>query len=639
MLERCLDKEPQTRLQAIGEARIAIQRYLADPEAEAVAAPVAAAEAPEPPWRRLLPWALAALLALGLGAALWLQAFGADEVRVIRATIPAPEGVNFHLNPLFPGPAALSPDGRRLAFSGRDADGVVKLYVRGLDDAQAHVLSGTEGAQYPFWSPDSRWIAFFTQTDNTLKKIEASGGPPVTLCEADDGKGGSWSPEGVIVFAPSSDTPLHRVPAVGGESIQITELDKERGDDSHRHPRFLPGGRHFLYLARVSGGTEANSIVVRSLEDGSEKVLLNSPALADYASGHLLFVRERTLMARPFDLDRLEFTGEAFPLAEGVLMHSGASIAVFSASRDGVLAFQTGEAESEITLGWLDREGNPAGILGDPAIYRTAAISPDGSHAAVTVRDASAGTYDLWVFELARNLRTRFTFDPGNEFFPVWSPDGRYLYYASDKEGPTDIYRKAISGTQLEEVVYASEAAILPNDISPDGEYLAFSQQGEETTWDYWILPLGGEREPRVFRQTQFMEGFGSFSPDGRWMLYWSRESGDNEIYVTSFPEPGRLWQISTGTGVYSFWRRDGGEIFYVDNQGKIMAVEVDPRGDSFQVGPAQELFEHTVPEVGGAHFAVLPDGSRFLTVSSNEQRASSHLNLVVNWTAELEDR
>jgi Tol biopolymer transport system component len=636
LVSRCLRKKPRQRLQAIGDARVHLEEYLADPDGfDASAAAQEPAAQMAPGWRPWLPWAALAVLAAGLVASLLLGRSAPE--RILRATIPPPEGSLFNLAPVGPGPVAVSPDGTRLAFSAQAEDGSVLLFVRRLDAPDAVVLSGTDGAQYPFWSPDSRWIGFFTRRDGTLKKIDTLGGPPVTLCDAPNGKGGSWGADGIIVFAPDATTPIHRVAAAGGESTPITEIDSSR-HDSHRHPRFLPDGTNLLFLAR--GQTDAQSaVVVTSVDGGEARDLLQSPSQAEATDNHLLFVRDNTLMSQPFDSSDVELVGEAVPVAEAVMEIPGAAVAVFSASPAGILAYQSGEAESATALEWRDRDGVANGVLGDLAPYGGAVISPDGRHAAVRIPDPSTGAEDLWIYDIERNIRTRFTFDADDDTWPVWTPDSSRLFFASNRDGRYAIFAKDISGAGEVVPVYAAERDIFPTDLSPDGRHLVFFATGGDTTTDLFVLPLGDGGEAISFRQTEFSEGVGKVSPDGRWLSYNSDESGQFEVYVTTFPEPGRRWQVSTDSGGYAYWRADGREIVYTAMDGSLMAAEVDSTSETFRVGRVEELFDIQPPEAGGAYYHLTSDGQRFLVVPSTIQRADTLLNLIVNWEQTIAER
>ena len=472
--------------------------------------------------------------------------------------------------------------------------------------------------------------------DGQLKKIEATGGAPQTLCDAEDGKGGSWNRDDVIVFAPDSRSPLRRLSAAGGASTPITELDGVRGDNAHRHPRFLPDGRRFLYLARNGAGAESNVVLVGSLDGGQSTELLRSPVAATYASGHLLFLREQALMAQSFDAKRLSLVGESTSIADEVRAISSSALGFFSASQNGELIYLKGKRSmgSAARLEWADRTGKSQGILGDIAEPEELFPSPDGRHVAVPIF-GSAGTYDLWIYDIARQNRTRFTFDPGTEQNPVWSPDGGAVIFRSVQSGGRfDLYRKTVGGSDEQELLLESDVAKIPTSWSPDGKLLAFHTDG-----DIWVLPLEGEKEPYAFTQTDARELRGVFSPDGRWMAYQSNESGQAEVYVTPFPGPGRKWQVSTDGGQHPWWRRDGREIVYQEPGGLIVAVAVEAREDTFLVGADTPLVEATPPNVniGAFFYAPMPDAQRFLLVQLAVEEDSGSLTLVVNWTAELE--
>ncbi len=634
LIARCLQKKPRMRLQSIGDARIALQ----DPDEDAGTAVETETAAPS---RSRLGW-IAATVATGLAAAVFAvmwQLGDRTSEPVIRAAIPAPPGTVFHLDPLNPGAAALSPDGRMMVFTARDESGSFMLYLRGIDEGEAHALAGTDLGHYPFWSPDSQWIGFVA--DGKLRKIKATGGPALTICDAPDGKGGSWNADGVIVFAPESGTPLYRVAAVGGEATPITELDREVGDNSHRLPRFLPDGKHLLYYARSAAGDHNSVVRVIGLDEGGKgKDLVTSPASARYAAGRLLFVRDGMLMAQPFDVDALELTGEAVPLAEDVVVRPLTGAGVFSATDNGVLLYMTGGEDAEDVLQFFDRQGRPMnGLGGDEAYYDQVSLSPDGKTAAVVVLDATQGTQDIWLVDLERGLRTRFTFDKASDQYPVWSPDGESLVFASRRDGVRAMYRKSVGGTGDVELVYASDADMLPNSWSPDGRYIAFDQPGKDTGSDLWILDLEGGPSAEVFYQTAAEEGAASFSPDGRWIAYWSQESGRGEVYVTPFPGPGRRWQISTDSGTWSQWRADGSELFFQEESGALMVAAVDGRGETFKVGRVEQVMDLGSSSISGPLFSIAPDGQTILAGVSASGEQSPYLDLVVGWTEVLEAR
>ena len=630
LVGRCLDKDSKTRLRDIGEARIA----LSQPDAEEVAGVVAADAVEASPWRRRLPWlaaAVATVAAFVLGG-LWIIRTE-PMPQVIRFETPPPPDGRFHLSPDNPGPVAVSPDGTMLAYSGRTPDGVIQLWIRALDEAQPRALPGTEYAQYPFWSPDSRRIGFFS--NGKLRIIEAVGGPPLALCNATDGKGGTWNRDGMIVFAPSYNSPLHQVAEAGGESVAVTVFDTERKDNSHRHPRFLPDGNHFLYMARSAAGSgEGHAVMIGSLDGVVDRLLFRAPTAVEIASGHLLFIRDQTLMARPFDTRKLEFTGDPFPVAETVsLLPSGAVVGVYSVSQNGVLAFQAGDgSDGSFRLMWRDREGNELGAVGEPASYDEVHLIPGGELAVVSLEESGAGTGDVWVVDLRRELFSRFTFEPGYEYGLTPSPDGKTLYFSSERGGAYTIVGKEIGGSGEGEVVFESATEMYPSSVSPDGDNLFFFRGGETTNYDIWVLPLSGESEAYPFIETDFVEYTGMISPDGRWLAYGSDESGSPEIYVTAFPERGRKWQISTSGGQSPRWRADGSEILYHSTDGTLVAVAVESRAGGLLIGEAVPLFNTGVQPFGNHFWAISDDGERTLVLETITEMEAPNLSVVVNW-------
>jgi serine/threonine protein kinase len=630
LLRRCLDKDPRQRLRDIGEARITIERM-----SDASAAPVAA----PPKSRERLAWSIAAVFLI---AALTLFAFAyfrpaPEEKQAMRFFVSPPE--TWSLPMLTPtgasaAPLAVSPDGRRIAFLAKSTDGKYLLWVRSLDTLTAQALAGTEGASSPFWSPDSRFLGFFA--GGKLKKIEVSGGPPITLCDAPAGRGGAWNREGVIVFTPTGNSAVQKVSASGGVPADATVFGQ--GETSHVWPRFLPDGQHFIY--RANTGSVTGPVYVASLDSAERKLLLNvDSGNILYTQGHLLFLRETTLMAQPFDARRLALTGDSFPIAEQIQASQTVNPnGVFSASENGVLAYQTGAGTVGFQLVWFDRTGKQISALGDPARYSDLELSPDSKRASVSIPDQAGKGRDIWLYDMARGLRTRFTFDPADEFTSVWSPDGSRVVFNSRRRGHLDLYQKASSGAGTEELVLEDDLDKYPTSWSPDGRSILYvtGANTPRTGNDLFVLPLSGDRKPVPFLQTQFNEGPGQFSPDGRWIAYMSNESGGYEVYVAPFPGPGGKWQISTGVGAWPRWRRDGTEIFYLGFDGKMMAAAVNGKGSSFEVGDVKPLFE-TRAALGFRYpYDVSADGQRFLINTASEQTVSAPITVVVNWTAGL---
>ena len=532
------------------------------------------------------------------------------------------------------GANAVSPAGARFASAPGLPDKSV-LWVRRLDSLQARPLDGTEGAVLPFWSPDSRFIGFFA--DGKLKKIEAAGGPPLALCNAPGGRGGTWNRDGTIVFSPFFSSGLYRVSDAGGRATQVTTPDRTKGESTHRWPWFLPDGRHFLYLAGnpfTPSENPTNSIMVGSLDSKETKFLFHNQSNAIFASGHILFVRQGALMAQPFDARRLELTGDAVPVAEQVENVEARVQGGFSASDNGMLDYlEAGNTNRQLI--WFDRSGKQIGTVPGADAYSDPHVSPDGTE---LVFSLEAPGNDLWLYDIARGLKNKFTFGGSStpSLAPVWSPHGRRIAYMSIRDGKFGIYEKAADGSGREKVLLEPSAdQVYPVDWSPDGKLIAYVEWQVGGT-DLWLLPLEGGEKPYPFRQMgQSFQTVSHFSPDGKWIAYSSSESGRFEIYVTPFPGPGGRWLVSTNGGAFPQWRRDGKELFYVSPDNTIMSAEVKISGSGFVVGAVRPLFR-TRPYFGyftGNLFDVTPDGQRFI-VPYDEGEPNRVITLVANWPA-----
>jgi Tol biopolymer transport system component len=644
LVKTCMAKDANERRQTMQDVLLDLKWITEGGSQAGVPAPVVARRKT----RERLWMASAAVLllaTLGLAATVFLNWRAASEVRPLRVFVTPPEGAAFGPSGGSGGPVVISPDGKRLAFVATNAEGKRMLYVRSLESLTAQAFSGTEDATFPFWSPDSRSIGFFAQ--NRLKKIEVAGGPPQTLCDTpggSGGRGGSWNRDGVIVFSPSSTSGLMRVSAAGGAATPLTKLNTERKEGTHRWPYFLPDGSHFLYVARgaaIIGGSSGEGsnegIYAASLDGKDNKLLVREASSMAYAASHLLFVREGTLMAQPFDPSRLELKGDAFPIAEQVQFDLGFSLAAFSASSNGVLAYHAGGAlQSFSKLLWYDRSGKELGALGDPVVYYELRISPDGQKVAVDLYDAAARNIDIWIYEVARGLRTRFTFDPAFDRHPVWSPDGSRIVFNSIRKGQYDLYVKPSTGAGTEELLLTTGVNLQPRDWSPDGRFVLFESVGDpKTGTDLWALPMTGDHKPVAFVQTSFNELDGHFSPDGKWVAYVSNENGSDQVYVAPFPGPGGKWQISTAGGTRPSWRRDGKEIVYLSADEKLMSAEVNAKGAQFEVGSVRLLFQ-VKPQRPGTIYDAGRDGQRFLVNTSSAQKSMTPVTLVVHWTADL---
>jgi len=627
VVKRCLAKDPDDRWQTARDLEMELKWVAEGGPQAAMPAPVAARR------QRPFGWIAAAVLVVILAGVSYVH---------FRETPPEQPSVRFEVLPPVKAAAQvfrLSPDGRYLAISVPEG-GRNRIWLRPLNSLQAQPLPGTDGATYPFWSPDSTSLAFFAQ--DKLKKIAIAGGPPQTLCDAPAARGGTWNRGGVIVFSGLAGG-LYRVPAAGGVPASLAHLRTSDARGFQRFPEFLPDGRHILYL-QSTAQAETTGIYVGSLDGKPPARILPdisnavySPAAASSRTGLLVFRRENTLMAQPFDPARLQTTGEMFPLAEQVGLALNAGFGAFSVSDGGVLAFWSGAPESR-ELAWLDRAGKRLGPIGKPGAFAQAALSPDEKTIALHVGSYAAG--DVWLQDLTRGVMSRLTFLRGSTLSPVWSPDGSRIVFSNISGGSSfSIYLKPTSGAGKEELLKSGGINVFPWDWSRDGKFVVFSEFSAETSDDLWLLPLEGDHKPIPYLQTPFSETQGQFSPDGRWMAYVSNESGQNQVYVQTIPASGAKWQISTSGGDEPRWRSDGKELFYLAADRKLMAVPVKTGGapsGSFEAGQALPLFE-IEPGPGGRPYQPARDGQRFLVnVTAGDTAAAPPITVVLNWTAGL---
>jgi Tol biopolymer transport system component len=529
----------------------------------------------------------------------------------------------------------VSPDGTQIVFPAFSPDGKGQLWLRSLDSLTSRPLEGTENARLPFWSPDSKSIGFFAA--GKMKTLEIGGGGAITIADAPDAQGATWSRNGTILFAATATGGLQQIAASGGAARQVTRgVDKTA---TQRFPCFLPDGRHFIYL--FGGFSRRADIRVGSLDSPEKqgRVLLEGvESSAIYSQGYVLFVRGSNLVARPFNPKSLEFTGDAVPVVSPVrVSQHPVNLAEFSVSANGVLVYQEG-GSSSLRLTWLDRAGRRLGAVGEAGQFSEWVIkfSPDQKTAAVSALDAPTGNFDIWLYDVLRGLRTRFTSDLAYDGVPVWSPDGGTLVFRSDRAGPGDLYRKPADGSRNEELVFADDLIKDPFSFSPDGKYLAYDAVGDpKTGYDLWVLPdplqTPGVSKPRPFLRTEFNEDAPQFSPDGHWIAYQSDESGRDEVYVAAFPGPGGKRRISTSGGSDPSWRRDGKELFYLAPDSHLMAATVEIKGGELEVRRIETLFGPL-----NLAYAASADGQRFLALVPPEGQTGPPLAVVQNWVAQL---
>jgi len=629
VVKTCLAKDPDDRWQTAHDVMLQL-KWIAEGGSQAgVPAPLVLRRKS----RERLAWGVAAVLALATAAlAAVLLARPRAVPRLVRSSLLPPEKTTYHFVSDGAGPPALSPDGLQVAFTVRDSSGRTSLWVRSLDSPAARELAGTEGAMYPFWSPDGRHLGFFA--GGKLRKIEAAGGPALALCDAADARGGTWNRDGVILFEPHFREPLFRVSANGGKAAAVTKFDESRRETTHRFPLFLPDGKHFLYEAAshtVGTDSELHAIYFGSLDGAPPKHVVNARSRPAYAARHLLFVRQKTLMAQPFDPGSGKVSGEAFPIVGNVQEDPGFYTAVFTVSDNGVLAYQqSGGSVDQFQLTWFDRGGKKLEELRAKGNLWAPRLSHDGRRVVFTIGDPG----DLWLEDLSRHVATRITFDPADDNNPIWSPDDSRIYFLSMRSGGGDIYRKPSSGTGSDELAFSSASVKAPGSLSPDGRYLLFSALNPKTKWDLELLSLP-ERKVTTFLKTDFDEDLGDFSPDGRWIAYASNESGRYEVYVQPFPGPGGKWQISTSGGSMPVWRRDGKELFYLAADRRLMAVPV-VTGEAFETGTPVALFEARLKDDPDRHYDVSADGQRFLLTTPLGDDSTPPITLVQNWTVLL---
>ena len=590
LLGRCLQKDRRQRIPDVGVARLDIQDAIAAGPAE-VSPPRTATR-----HRERLAWAVAAIactVAGGMAVASWLRPAAVPDAHPYLASILPVEDAP--MTGLPPSRFAISPDARYLAFTAGPGPPLT-LWVRSLETGAVRQLPGTEGVEIAFWSPDGRFMAFIA--DGKLKKISMSGGPAITLAEAQQGAGGgAWSPGDVIVFPTAVRGGLSRIDAAGGPVTPATTLDTAAGDDRHWWPHFLPDGKHFLYEAIGSSTSvdDPRAVYVGSLDPvESSRLVLNGGSNAKYAEGHVLFMRGGTLMAQPFDVDRMELTGEGAPVAEqveigGMTGQSGA----FSVSNAGVLVYQlTNGSELGHQLVWFDRTGKQVGVISERAAYVGLELSPDGTRATVALPSGGTTRRDIWIVDLLRGVRTAFTRHERNEFAAAWWPDGsRIVFNGGRGQSGMDLYVKAASGAGSEELLLQDSPNKPPLSVSRDGRFLIYATPPPAS--NLWVLPLTGDRKPIPYMQTPFNETGGRFSPDGRWVAFGSNESGRPEIYVAPFPATGAKVLVSTaGAQFFSArWREDGRELFYLSPEGTLIAAAVDGQRAEFRVPSAKALF------------------------------------------------
>jgi eukaryotic-like serine/threonine-protein kinase len=633
-IRKCLAKSPEQRWQSVRDLKSELQ-WIAEGGSQAGLPATMAAQRRS---GQRIAW-----IAAG-SAALLLIPLVAIAVVHFRERSPVPQMIRFDFSPP-PNTALrsidipmLSPDGQRIVFSATGGDQRSRLWIRSLDSSTVQTIAGTDDGVLPFWSPDGRQLGFLAA--GKIKRVDATGGNAQTICELGETYSfgaASWNRDGLILFG--RNAVLMRVPAQGGVPKVVREPGK--GERAQYWPHFLPDGNHFLYNSE-NDQREESGVYVGSLDGGaSKKLLAGEDIKAAYAGmGYLWFNRGGTLYAQPFDLKRLELTGDPVPLVENAMMFGTAAGTNVSTSMNGVLAYRAGAAGGDFEMAWFDRTGKRLSSIGSPRQFSNPALSPDEKWLAVGQLDTKLRTRDLWLYDLARGTNSRLTFDPADDLNPAWSPDGRRIAFSSTRKGGRDIYIVDAHGTREPEVVLQTSIEKNIEQWSPDARYLLFNWNEKSKAIDLYLLPLGGEHKPVPFLNLPFFEDMGQISPNGRWIAYRSNESGRGDIYVQNFTPgddaPRRKWRISTDGGIEPQWRADGKELFYTRGS-TFMAVDVKSDGREFEAGLPKPLFDQMMPGITRNRYVVSRDGQRFLIVTPPASQVTSDIHVIVNWHAALQ--
>jgi len=629
VVSTCLQKNPEERYLAAHDIRIELQWIAAGKSSSAVAAP-----APPAPSRERLFWIVAVVIAVILGAVTGVFFnHPAQSAQAVRTVVDPPPKVTLNLTGDFAGPPVLSPDGSALAFSATSADGKTAIWVRPMSALDARMIPGTDGAIFPFWSPDSRSLGFFA--DGKVKTIDLNGGSPLVVCDAPFGRGGSWGAGGVIVFTPGTQAPLMRVSATGGTPTPLTNIDLSQ-HTSHRWPLFLSDGQHFIYLAINHDPSRAanDALYYASLDGREDRQLFRSQSNAVYGSGYLLFARGGQLMAQSFDAGSGTLSGEPLAIASGVVDDVSTWHTDITASDNGLLVLGSG-GTADWQLVWMDRNGKQIGTVADKLTnLQSARISPQGDRIALQMDN---GMSDIWVLDLARNVRTRLTFGPVSNTYPMWSPDGKWIAYSSDRNGHASLYRKRSDGSGAEELLLTDDLVCLPTSWSTDGKTLFYARgPAGGGSWEVWALPLEGERKPMLVvpHSGNSSSVMGYLSPNGRWLAYASNESGTQEVYVVAYGGGQGKWQVSTNEGSKPQWSMDGKELYFANDISRVLsAVPVKEVDGALQFGAAQALV--TTPATQQFIYDVSPDGKKIL-LNIVAQQVSQSVTVITNFPAGL---
>jgi serine/threonine protein kinase/Tol biopolymer transport system component len=625
VVARCLAKDPNDRWQAVSDIKHELDWIAGSPSSALTKA--------VPARSRLQPVAigLAIIALLGMGA--FLLSRGAFSQRSQPAepyalSVVMPEEAKLFVDY---SQLAISPDGRRLVFVAQDASGKIFLWLRDLRSLDVRKMEGTEGATLPFWSPDNQWIAFFAQAK--LKKIRITESQPEILCPVgNESGGGTWSREGIILFAPLFESPLYTISENGGPLKQATTFDASREDTNHLWPQFLPDQHHFLFHAM---GRKGNGIYIGALNSSEAKAVMVTSTrptpVAKFASPHyLVFAQDTALMVQDFDPDRLELSGQPVRIAQGLARLPWGE-AFFSVGDQEILAFRTNVSRTRTQLAWFDRKGTELQRIGQPQSYESLSLAADNRHVLVGRWESSAQR-SIWKVDLLTGIETKLTFN-ADDSGAIWSPDSSQLAFGSARETPPNLYVKTLARGESEERLFVSDLVNLPTSWSADGRYIIYVVRDPKKSFDLWALDLKEKRKQTPVAQTEFDELDGQISPDGNWIANQSNETGRFEIYIVPFLHAGVKTLVSSEGGVYPIWKNDGRELFYLDLNDRMMSVQVQP-GSSLDVGSPQALFQAPRTSGWSSAYAVSSDGERFLlNTVAPQQPPVPPIDVLIHWS------
>ncbi len=657
----CLDKDPNERTQSAKQVSIDLKRFkrvssrqhlsrsmssrpaMTLSSSQASASPHGETTQRSSPKREIIAWTAAGVMLLVLLFTLFkAQDSSGNASRFIRSSIVTPESLYIHSYGGASGRPIVSPDGHSVAFTGILPDGIFRIYVRSLDDNEVRFVAGTENGTSPFWSPDGKMLGFFS-ADGKMKKVDLAGGNPTTIATVLNQRGAAWSQDNIIVYCPDYQSGLFRVNADGkSEPVKVTTLDSTRHEGSHRWPAFLPDGKHFLYLARTAvnaGEAEGDAVFVGSLDGTVRSMLVQTSFNASYANGYLLFVRGASLMAQRFDSDKLSVTGDPVKVQDGVLNDPSYNIAVFTVSDNGILLYQPGETQGGGARPLLmDRAGKILQTVGDNLLEQDQPrFSPDGKQIAMYMYDLRSRRSNIWIYDIQANSRRRLTTRAEGDFFPIWSPDGKDIFFSSGSIGNSHVFVQSVSRSGNEQQVYSSSQNEVAQDITPDGSTIIFeSLDLSKNTRNVFLLPLKGDKlTPIPFQTTSFDEHDARLSNDGTWLAYVSDESGGSEVYIKKLSEPqGNSWKISSGGGFSPLWGMGTNELVYVSSQNQVVAAVLQFTGNGAAVKETKVLFN--LPPFF-SQYDISPDGKQFVISRSIEIRRHPFLALVTDWVSRVD--